>query len=66
VTSHGLFVGAAAAGLAKLPIERLYVSDSVPAPQGFPLPLEIFSLTALLAETIRRLHREEPLTDLVR
>jgi ribose-phosphate pyrophosphokinase len=66
VTSHGLLVDAAADRLAKLPIERLYVSDSVPAPQGFPLSLEIFSLAPLLAETIRRLHRQEPLTDLVR
>jgi ribose-phosphate pyrophosphokinase len=65
VTSHGLFMGAAAAGLAKLPIERLYVSDSVPAPQDFPVPIEIFSLTPLLAETIWRLHRQEPLADLV-
>ena len=65
VTSHGLFMGAAAAGLAKLPIERLYVSDSVPAPQDFPVPIEIFSLTPLLAETIWRLHRQELLADLV-
>ena len=65
-TTHGLLVGAAADRLAKLPIDGLYVSDSVPAPQGFPLPLEIFSLAALLAETIRRLHRQEPITDLVR
>jgi ribose-phosphate pyrophosphokinase len=65
VTTHGLLVGPAATRLAKLPIERLYVTDSVPAPQGFPLPLEIFSLAALLAETIRRLHHQESLTDLV-
>ena len=65
VATHGLFVGAAAAGLAKLPIDRLCVSDSVPAPQDFPVPIEIFSLAPLLAETIRRLHRQEPLADLV-
>ncbi len=42
VTTHGLLVGAAAARLSKLPIEKLYISDSVPAPQGFPLPIEVF------------------------
>jgi ribose-phosphate pyrophosphokinase len=58
-TTHGLLVGPAAARLAKLPIDRLYVSDSVPPPQGFPLPLEIFSLAGLLAATIRRLHSQD-------
>jgi ribose-phosphate pyrophosphokinase len=65
VTTHGLLVGAAAARLSQLPIEKVYVSDSVPAPRGFPLPIEVFSLAALIAETIRRLHRQEPVADLV-
>jgi ribose-phosphate pyrophosphokinase len=41
-TTHGLFVGAAAERLAKLPIERFYVSDTVPAPQGFPIGSKSF------------------------
>jgi ribose-phosphate pyrophosphokinase len=65
VASHGLFVGNAVERLAKLPIEKIYVSDSVPAPERFPLPLQVSSLTALLAETIQRLHRLESLGDVL-
>lgn len=61
--SHGLFVGNAADRLAKLPIERIYVSDSVPAPERFPLSLQVLSLAPLLAGTIQRLHRLESLGD---
>jgi ribose-phosphate pyrophosphokinase len=59
--SHGLFVGRAAERLAKLPIETIYVSDSVPKPEPFPLTLQVSSLAPLLAETIQRLHRLESL-----
>ena len=59
VASHGLFVGNAADRLGKLPIQKIYVSDSVPAAARFPLPLQISSLASLLAETIQRLHRLE-------
>ena len=61
VASHGLFVGNAADRLAQLPIERIYVSDSVPRPERSPLPLQVSSLAPLLAETIQRLYRLESL-----
>lgn len=61
LASHALLVGPAAERLGKLPIEKIYVSDSVPAPDRFPLPLQISSLASLLAETIQRLHRLESL-----
>ena len=61
--SHGLFVGNAAERLGKLPIEEIYLSDSVPKPEPFPLPLQVSSLAPLLAETIQRLHRLESLGD---
>ena len=61
VTSHALLVGPAAERLGKLPIEKIYVSDSVPAPHLFPLALQISSLASVLAETIQRLHRRESL-----
>jgi ribose-phosphate pyrophosphokinase len=61
LASHALLVGPAAERLGKLPIEKIYVSDSVPAPEKFPLPLQISSLASLLAETIQRLHRLESL-----
>jgi len=65
VASHGLFVANAAERLGKLPIEKFYVSDSVPAPEQFPLPLCVSSLAKLLAETIQRLHRRESLSDVL-
>ena len=63
--SHGLFVGNAATRLGQLPIEGVYVSDSVPKPERFPLPLQISSLAPLLAETIQRLYRLESLGDVL-
>lgn len=66
VATHGLLVAPAALRLTKLPIERFYVSDSVPPPEAFPLVIEVCSLAGLLAEAIRRLHRNEALTDLMR
>ncbi len=65
VASHALLVGNAAERLAKLPIERIYVSDSVPEHRQIPLPLQVSSLASLLAETIQRLHRLESLGDVL-
>jgi ribose-phosphate pyrophosphokinase len=56
LVTHGLFVGKAAERLAKMPIERFYVSDSVPPPSSFPIPIETCSLASRLAETIRHLN----------
>jgi len=65
VASHGLFVGNAAERLAQLPIKTVYVSDSVPRPELFPLPLQVSSLAPLLAETIQRLYRLDSLSDVL-
>ncbi len=65
VASHGLFVGGAAERLGKLPIDKIYVSDSVPSPVSFPVPLQVSSIAGLLAETIERLHRLESLADVL-
>jgi ribose-phosphate pyrophosphokinase len=63
VATHALFVGNAAERLRKLPIENIYVSDSVPSPEQFPVPLQVSSIAGLLAETINRLHRLKSLDD---
>ena len=63
--SHGLLVGPAAERLGNLPIEKIYVSDSVPTPDGFPVPIEVSSLAGLLAETIQRLHASESIAGLI-
>ena len=65
VASHGLFIGKAAERLAQLPIKTVYVSDSVPRPELFPLPLQVSSLAPLLAETIQRLYRLDSLSDVL-
>jgi ribose-phosphate pyrophosphokinase len=65
VASHGLFVGDAAERLGQLPIEKIYVSDSVPIPERFPMPLQVSSLALLLAETIQHLYRLESLGDVL-
>ena len=64
LASHGLLVGPAATRFAALPIERIFVSDSVPTPEGFPIPVQLVSLAPLLADTIQHLHRQESLGDL--
>jgi ribose-phosphate pyrophosphokinase len=48
--SHGLLVGPAAERLGKLPIERIHVSDSVPRPEQFSVPIQVSSLARLLAK----------------
>jgi ribose-phosphate pyrophosphokinase len=63
--SHGLLVGSAAERLGNLPIEKIYVSDSVPMPEQIPLPIQVSSLDWLLAETIRRLHNSQSIAGLV-
>ena len=54
--SHALLVGPAAERLGKLPIEKIYVSDSVPLPEQFPVALQVSPIADLLAKTILRLH----------
>jgi len=66
LATHGLFVSNAAERLKRLPIEKIYVSDSVPAPERFPVSLQISSLTPMLVETIQHLHRLESVREVQR
>jgi ribose-phosphate pyrophosphokinase len=59
LATHALLVGPAAERLGKLPIEKIYVTDSVPAPKQFPVPIQVLSLGGLLAETVHRLHTHQ-------
>ncbi len=63
--THAVLPGQAVERLAPLRIGRIIATDSVPAPSGPPLPIERVSLASLLADAVRRLHREEPIRDLV-
>jgi len=67
--THGLFMEGAAAVLADPAIERLVLTDTVPAfrlPSG-PIRDKVVILPAapLLAETIRRMHENQSLADLI-
>jgi ribose-phosphate pyrophosphokinase len=53
--SHGLFVGPAVERLARLPLSRIIVTDSVPETAGAALPLERTSLASALADAVRSL-----------
>jgi ribose-phosphate pyrophosphokinase len=62
--THGLFVGPAVDRLRPLPIRRLVVTDTV-AFGGPQLPVEVVSVDALLADTIRCLHDDRSLVGLI-
>jgi ribose-phosphate pyrophosphokinase len=65
VISHGLFVGPIERVLRDLPIGRLVTTDTVPPHVDLPLPVEVATVAPLLVEAIRRLHRDESLSELV-
>lgn len=60
--THGLLVGGATHRLATRGL-RLLVTDTVATPPGSPV--EVCSVAGLLGDTIGRLHRNEPLDDLL-
>lgn len=65
LASHGLLVSVAAEQLSTRPVRRVIVTDSVPAPADFPLPLQVVSIAGLLGDAVRRLHAGHSLHDLL-
>lgn len=69
LVTHGLFIPGAEAALADPAIDRLVITDSVPAPRlgaGTARDkLDILPLGPLLAEAVRRLHAGDTLSDLL-
>lgn len=63
--THAILVGDALERLARLPIRRVLVTDTVARPVAPESPLRCESVAALLATAIGRLNRDEPLDDLV-
>jgi len=63
--THGLFVGEAVERLAKLPLRRLVVTDSLSGVESHALPVEETSIAPLLATAIGRLHGDEPVGELL-
>ncbi|HET7487801.1 MAG TPA: ribose-phosphate pyrophosphokinase [Acidimicrobiales bacterium] len=63
--THGLFAGPAPERLGPLPIARVVVTDTVRVGGTAARPTDVRSVGPLLAETIRRLHADEPLNELL-
>jgi ribose-phosphate pyrophosphokinase len=63
LATHGLFVENADQLLLPLPVRGILTTDSVAQHQN-RLPVQVCSLGPLLGETIRRLHSDQPLTDI--
>ena len=64
VVSHGLFVGPIERVLRDLPVGRVVTTDTVPPRIDLPLPVNVATVAPLLVEAIRRLHRDESLSEL--
>jgi ribose-phosphate pyrophosphokinase len=62
---HGLLVGDAAERLHALPLHRLVVTDTTTPPGGPPSWVDLRSVDRLLADAIDRLHRDQPLDELL-
>jgi ribose-phosphate pyrophosphokinase len=68
VATHGLFAGTALARLSGCLIGRMVVTDSIPSgasARRTELAVQRESIAPLLAEAIDRLHRSEPLEELL-
>ena len=69
LVTHGLFMPGSAEVLADSAIERLVITDAVPAfrlgPGATREKIVTLPAAPLLAEAIRRLHENEPLDDLL-
>jgi ribose-phosphate pyrophosphokinase len=55
--THGLFVGPAAARLARLPLRHLIVSDTVPTALDVDVPIAVVGIHGIVADAIATLHR---------
>jgi ribose-phosphate pyrophosphokinase len=63
--THPVLAGPALDRLHGLPIQRIFVTDSIAPPDEVPVPLQVVSVSALLAETIARLHEGQSLDRLL-
>lgn len=61
--THGLFVEAAEPRLSHPSIREVVVTDTIPQKDRPALRLSVSSVAPVLADTIKRLHRNEPLDD---
>lgn len=62
--THGVLAADADETLARLPLRRLAITDSVPPPDDLALDLDVTSVGRLLADVIHRLESDRRLDDL--
>ncbi|MBI2626242.1 MAG: ribose-phosphate pyrophosphokinase [Candidatus Nealsonbacteria bacterium] len=64
--THGLFSGSAVPNIEKSQLSKVFVTDSVPLKEEAAKSgkIEVISISALLAETIRRAHNNESISSL--
>jgi ribose-phosphate pyrophosphokinase len=55
--THGIFAADALDLIERSPIDRLFVTDTVPFPEGRARRVEVVSVAPLLAEAIMRIHK---------
>ena len=63
--THGLFVGDAVERLGRLHLGRVVITDSLGGTQSLGLPVEVASISTLLAAAIDRLHRHQSVDELL-
>ena len=63
--THGLFVAGAEERLAAVNARRVIVTDTLAAPPGLRLPLEVVSVAPILAQAVPHLHEDRSLADLL-
>lgn len=57
VATHGIFAGDALSQIEQSHIDRVFVTDTIPVPQGGGHPVTTVSVAPLLAEAIMRTHK---------
>jgi len=57
--THGIFAGDALDLIEQSPISKVFITDSIPLPNGWQSkPIEMVSIAPLLAEAIMRIHKD--------
>lgn len=65
LATHGVLCGPAVERLDEAPVERIFLSNSIPTPEGrLPKKVEVVSLAPMLAKAIDSIHRSESVSRL--
>ena len=62
--SHGVFCGPAVERLDDAPVDKLFVTDTIPPGETSPKALQPVSVAPLLARAILSIHRSESVSSL--